>query len=127
MSLVVVRVSASYQSDPEQVCDILRKIGSECPLIVRDPPPAVVFDNFGASGLEFSLRAATRDESETGAAETDLRIRILKAFRAAGIEMPVAQHDVHLRDLDVVRTLVARLAEERARRGETSPDDGRKD
>jgi hypothetical protein len=38
----------------------------------------------------------------------------MKEFKAAGIEIPYNQHDIHLRDLDAVRALLNRLAEERA-------------
>jgi small-conductance mechanosensitive channel len=48
-------------------------------------------------------------------ARSDLRFRIFKAFREAGIEIPFPQRDIHLRDLDTVRTLLTRLADERAR------------
>ena len=44
---------------------------------------------------------------------SDLRHRIVKAFRENGIEMPYAQHDVHLRDLDFVKTLVQRVQDVR--------------
>ncbi len=36
--------------------------------------------------------------------------------RGAGIEMPYAQYDIHLRDLDAVRAILNRVAEERAAR-----------
>ena len=71
----------------------------------------------GANALEFSVSAIVSDFTKAGAAQTDLRMRILKAFRAEGIEMPFAQHDVHLRDLDMVRQILMRVAEERAGRG----------
>jgi small-conductance mechanosensitive channel len=115
LGTVTVKMRVSYRSDPEQVRDILQKVGAECPLIMQHPTPTVGFDNFGENGLEFSLGAVVPDVSKADAAKSDLRYRILKAFRAAGIEMPYAQHDVHLRDLDAVRTVLTRLAEERAR------------
>ncbi|MGE3231389.1 MAG: DUF3772 domain-containing protein [Hyphomicrobium sp.] len=130
LGTVTVRVRAGYQTDAERVRDILQKIGSECQLLMQHPPPGVLFENFGADGLEFSLTGVISDVSRADAAKSDLRYRILKAFRAAGIEMPFAQYDVHLRDLDLVRVLLARLAEERARKGgatvEPAKDDGGK-
>ena len=110
-----VQVTVSYREDPERVREILQKVGSECPLVLQHPPPGVSLDSFGPNGLEFSLGAVVPDVTKAGAVQTDLRFRILKAFREEGIEIPFAQHDVHLRDLDVVRTVLARLAEERER------------
>jgi potassium efflux system protein len=115
LGTVTVKMRVSYRSDAEQVRDILQKVGAECPLVMQHPTPVVGFDNFGDNGLEFSLWAVIPDVSKADAAKSDLRFRILKAFRVAGIEMPFAQHDVHLRDLDSVRTVLTRLAEERAR------------
>jgi len=127
LGTVTVKVRAGYQSDAERVRDILQKVGSECQLLMQHPPPGVVFENFGADGLEFSLTGVISDVSKADAARSDLRYRVLKAFRAAGIEMPFAQYDVHLRDLDLVRTLLARLAEERARKGATTVEPGKDD
>ena len=119
----LVNVSVSYQSDPEQVRDILLKVASECPLILQHPPAWVGLDNFGPNGLDFLLIAVVGDVTAVGGARSDLRFRILKAFREEGIEIALTQHDVHLRDLDVVRGALARLAEERAReRGTVEPD-----
>jgi potassium-dependent mechanosensitive channel len=75
----------------------------------------VSFDNFGANGYEFSLSGVVSDVGKGGSAQTDLRLRIVKAFRAAGIEMPHAQYDVHLRDLDLLRDALSRVVQERAR------------
>lgn len=112
---VVVRVAVSYRSDPDRVREILQKVGAECSLVLQHPPPGVTLDNFGPNGLEFSLAAVIPDVNKAGATQTDLRLGILKAFRAAGIEIAYAQHDIHLRDLDGVKMLLMRLAEERAR------------
>ncbi len=113
---LVVRVGVSYRSDPDQVRAALEGVARDCPLILRVPAPSVTFDDFGQSALEFSLHARRAAHAEPGAAETELRTRILKAFRGAGIEMPYAQYDIHLRDLDAVRAILNRVAEERAAR-----------
>jgi potassium efflux system protein len=115
LGTAVVKVSVSYKSDPERVREVLQKVGAECPLILQHPAPGVGLDGFGANGFEFSLSTVVPDVTKAAAVQTDLRYRIIKAFREAGIEMPYAQHDVHLRDLDVVRSVLTQLGEERAR------------
>ncbi len=122
LARVHIKAGASYKSDPEFVYAVLQKVASECPLILQKPVPDVSFDNFGANGFEFSLSAVVADVGKGGGAQTDLRMRIVKAFRAAGIEMPHPQHDVHLRDLDMVRDLLARVAQERAKTAEKTVD-----
>jgi small-conductance mechanosensitive channel len=72
-----------------------------------------VFEGVGPSSLDFSLRATIDDPDKSLDVQSELRIAILKAFRAEGIEIPYAQHDVHLRDLDGLRALINRAAEQR--------------
>jgi small-conductance mechanosensitive channel len=124
---VVVKVHVGYQTDPERVRDILQKVGAECPLVLQYPAPGVGFDNFGPNALEFSLSAVVPDVTKASSVQSDLRFRILKAVRAAGIEMPYPQHDVHLRDLDTVRALLMRFAEDRAQKREAAVMDAKKE
>ena len=109
-----VRVGANYGADPEQVLAILVACAKAHPQVLTEPPPGAVFDNFGASSLDFFLWFFVADVSRAGGVQSDLRIAIMKAFKEAGIEIPYNQHDIHLRDLDSVRTLINRAAEERA-------------
>ncbi len=106
----------SYRADPDQVLAVLRRVAGQCPLVRREPAPLVTLEDFGPSALVFALRAVAPAPAKRLAAATDLRLRILKAFREQGIEIAFPQHDVHLRDLDMVRHVVARIAEERAQK-----------
>ncbi len=126
LSSVSVSVKASYGSDPERVRAVLEKVAAECPHVLQQPKPNASFDNFGADGFEFSLSATVAEFSKRGAATSDLRHRIVKAFRENGIEMPHAQHDVHLRDLDFVKSMLQRLPDTRAAAPgeEAAPRDG---
>lgn len=128
LARVLVKVGVSYKSDPEQVRTILQTVARECPMVMQIPSPGVSFDNFGPNALEFSLSGVVAEISRAGAAQTDLRMRILKAFRENGIEIAHSQHDVHLRDLDGVKTVLSAMMEERAKRAEetsaTAPAEG---
>lgn len=85
-------------------------------MVLKFPAPVVSFDNFAASSLDFTVRAYVADVNKSVVTATDLRLRVFKALHEAGIEIPFPQHDVHLRDLDLVKTLLARMAEERVRK-----------
>ncbi len=118
-----IRVGASYNADPEQVLAILVSCAKAHPQILTEPAPGAVFDNFGANSLDFFMWFFVADGSRAGGVQSDLRIAIMKAFREAGVEIPYNQHDIHLRDLDGLRTLLNRAIEERAgKSGKTSPD-----
>ena len=112
---VVIKVGVPYDSDPDRVREVLQGVAKDCTLIMQHPAPTVAFDDFGAESLQFSLRAVIPDVSRSGAVQTDLRTRILKAFRTEGIDMsPNPAHDIYLRDLDGVKVLLSRLMAERA-------------
>ncbi|MEQ1578666.1 MAG: DUF3772 domain-containing protein [Hyphomicrobium sp.] len=111
---VVIKVGVPYDSDPDRIRAVMQKVAQECQLIMQHPAPTVAFDDFGADALQFSLRAVIPDVSRAGAVQTDLRTRILKAFRTEGIDMsPNPAHDIYLRDLDGIKAIVARIMQER--------------
>ncbi len=109
-----VRVGATYDADPEQVIAIMLACANAHPQVLTEPPPGAIFENFGASSLDFFMWFFVADVGRAGNIQSDLRIAIMKEFKTAGIEIPFNQHDVHLRDLDGVRALINRIAEERA-------------
>jgi potassium efflux system protein len=121
-----VRVGASYDADPQKVIDILVACATAHPQVLTEPPPGAVFDNFGASSLDFFMWFFVADVSRAANVQSDIRVAIMKEFKAAGIEIPYNQHDIRLRDLDGVRALLKRLAEERAPKP-TAPNGGKPD
>ncbi|MBD3853381.1 MAG: mechanosensitive ion channel [Acidobacteria bacterium] len=63
-----------------------------------DPEPKAIFTGFGASSLDFELRAWTTGDFV--AVASDLRVGINRALAEAGIEIPFPQQDLHLRTVD---------------------------
>lgn len=112
---VQVKVRASYKADPEVMLALLGQVANARPEIASTPAPKVSFDNMGDSGLEFSIRAEAIAGMEPQMAESALRTAIVKAMRDHGLEIPHPQTDVHLRDLDAVRSLLTRVAQDRLR------------
>lgn len=83
------------------------------PGVLSAPEPFVYLEEFGDHSLNFTLFVYLANVSQSYAVRTDLRAGLLKAFRAAGVEMPYPQADIHLRDLDWARRAIAeRLAKE---------------
>ncbi len=115
MGRVLIKVGASYKADPEQVMRILQEVADKSTSILRLPAPGVGFDDFGPNSMMFSLVAFVADVGQRGAVQNELRIAINTAFREARIEMPYAQQDVHLRDLDGVKSALAAAMEARRR------------
>ena len=107
LGAVNVKVGVGYDSDPEQVIAILKKCADDHRDVLRTPAPSAFFENFGDSALMFNLRISLPDIAKAGSVQSDLRVAIFKALRAANIEIPFNQLDVNLRDLDGVRRYLA--------------------
>jgi potassium-dependent mechanosensitive channel len=98
---VVIKVAVAYGSDTERVAQILLKLAQDHPSVLDDPAPGVALESFGESALNFVLRCFLPNMDSRGAVINELHMAIDRAFRAAGIEMPYPQYDVHVRTFDV--------------------------
>lgn len=94
---LVFRVGVSYAADPRQVTELLMRLAREQPQVLDDPPPIVVFQEFGDSALAFELRVHVPRLDDAIPTRHALNVGIHEAFRAAGIEIPYPQRDLHLR------------------------------
>jgi small-conductance mechanosensitive channel len=93
-----VTVGVAYGADVEQVRQVLLAIAASNPLVLAEPRPQVLFEDFGDSALIFKLRFWTQLES-LPRTDTDVRFEINRRFKAMGIEIPFPQRDVHLRSV----------------------------
>lgn len=115
VSPVKISIKVAHNADPVAVMSLLHAIAASTPGILAEPAPSVTFDEIGDTAFHFTLEAHVGAAESEPAIATRLRSVIITSFRAAGIELAHPRQDVHLRDLDAVRAVVARLAEERAR------------
>lgn len=118
-----IAVGVHYDSDPEKVRDILLEVARQHPQVLSVPEPFVFFEDFGDSALNFILFVYLANVNRSFAVRTDLRIAILKAFRQNGIEIPYPQTDVHLRDLDWIKTALRKRASQVEDKGAMSVRD----
>lgn len=104
LSSPVVRLSfdvgVSYDCDPRQVRGTLLEILGSDPRVMKEPPPNVIFSEFGASALNMRCLVHVEDVALRGRVQNDLHMRIAEVFREQGIEMPYPQMDLHLRSVD---------------------------
>ncbi|MFB2606007.1 mechanosensitive ion channel family protein, partial [Rhizobium phaseoli] len=89
-----IPVSVSYDADPQQVMDILLELTAKIPLVMRNPEPHVEFLRFGPYSLDFELRFFLADMGDGMTVRNNLRIEILRRFKAEGIEIPLPQSDL---------------------------------
>ena len=93
---VEVGVGVAYGSDVEKVREILLDVAEKNHQVSRQPEPAVVFRDFGASSLDFELRCFTSNVMSRLGVASDLRFEIERRLREEGIEIPFPQRVVHL-------------------------------
>ncbi len=105
-----VTVGAAYDSDPDRVIAILLEIAAANARALKVPEPFAILSNFGADALEFMVFFHVANIGVDAGAANEVRLEILKRFRKEGIEIPFAQRDVHLRDLDRIEALIRQAA-----------------
>jgi len=92
-----VNVGVAYGTDPRKVLDLLMEVTTSTEGIATEPAPTVLFVGFGASSLDFSIRAWTNNFGDWVKIRSELTVRVNDALVAAGIEIPFPQQDLHVR------------------------------
>jgi small-conductance mechanosensitive channel len=94
-----VNVGVAYGTDPKRVIDLLLDVARSTQGVATDPEPLAIFAGFGASSLDFTLRAWTSNFAEWVRIRSNLTVAVHDAIVGAGIEIPFPQQDLHLRSV----------------------------
>jgi small-conductance mechanosensitive channel len=117
-----VTVGVQYGSDTDLVAKLIERVVAGHGRILQRPEPTVVFDDFGESALIFKVYfwVEVHNLMEMQTIASDVRFRIDKLFREAGVVIAFPQRDVHL---NTTGPIDVRLAPpEEATSGEEPPD-----
>ncbi len=100
-------VRVSYKNDPEEALDLLTRATEGHQRILRDPAPVARMMGFNDYGIDLELRFWIADPQEgVNNVRSDVNRAIWRLFKAHGIVIPVAQHEVvvEMKRDDVMRS-----------------------
>jgi small-conductance mechanosensitive channel len=93
-----VPVHVAYDSDIRLVERMLLEVARDNENVLEDPPPRVIFKEFGESALKFELRVwSSRLLHRRGVLISQLNFAIFEKFREQGVQIPYPQRDLHLK------------------------------
>ncbi len=93
-----VPVGVAYGSDVNKVREALITAAREHPATLNEPAPNVYLEKFSESSIDFELVVWSSEMSyRPRRFKSDLNFLIDKHLRAAGIEIPIPQRDLHIR------------------------------
>ncbi len=93
-----IPVSVAYGSDIAKVRDTLLAVAGENLHTLKEPAPSAFLEKFGENAIEFKLVVWSSEMSARPSRyRSDINFAIAEKFRAAGIEMPFPQRDLHIR------------------------------
>lgn len=99
-----IAVSVAYGTDVRQAERLLLKVASANTDVLKEPPPAVRFKEFGDNGIKLELLAWTGTlTNRHGYLVSTLNFAINDAFKLHKIEIPFPQRDVRIKGKRGVR------------------------
>lgn len=96
---VVIPIGIAYGSNVEEAHRLMVDTVKSTPLVLAEPEPSVLFIGFGESSLNFSIRVFVSELSHRLLTTHNIHLRLEKAFRERGIEIPFPQRDLHIRSV----------------------------
>lgn len=102
VSRIVIPVGIAYGSDTKKAKELIISAAKEHEQVAADPEPTATFEEFGESSLNLTLRCFITLQNMPSRLRIidELHTAIDNRFRAAQIEIPFPQRDLHLRSAD---------------------------
>jgi small-conductance mechanosensitive channel len=84
---ILVAATVDFGNDAEAVKQIFIDVAKQHPKILSYPEPNVTLARFSANGLDFELRAFVADIFDGSQVASDIRFKLLSAFRDKGVSL----------------------------------------
>jgi potassium efflux system protein len=95
---VPMDVGVHYDSDLDQVEEVLMGVGRDCPFWNKHREPRVLVTGFGNSSIDMRLLVRIVDGSERFLAMSWLRKETWRRFKASGVVIPYPQMDLYIKE-----------------------------
>jgi small-conductance mechanosensitive channel len=102
-----IAVGVAYGSDTEKIRKLLLQAAASHPRVLSDPPPKVLFSDFGASTLDFKVEFWIDDVDNEHQVLSDLRYCIDRLFRENDVEIAFPQSTLHLQTAPALEKLLS--------------------
>ncbi|MEZ4483275.1 MAG: mechanosensitive ion channel [Syntrophotaleaceae bacterium] len=114
-----IQVGVAYGSPTRDVFHILEQVVDEHGQILKDPKPLVLLEDFSDNALRFGIYywIEIHERLDVRSIASNLRHRIDRLFRDAGISIAFPQRDVHL---DTVNPLKIQMVADSQPKGEST-------
>ncbi|MCX6205261.1 MAG: mechanosensitive ion channel [Bacteroidetes bacterium] len=90
-------IGVAYESDLNNVKELLDHIVENHPGIIKFPKPIVLLHEFSDSSVNFRVLFWTGDFDSWTSLKSSVLLDIFKAFKENGITIPFPQHDIHVK------------------------------
>ncbi len=108
---ITIPISVAYGSDIALAERLLLAAAAQVPRVLAEPAPSVLLHAFGPSAIELLINVSILDpENGVGNVRSDVLKAAWHGLKAHGVEIPLPQSDVALRDSDGLRRLAEALA-----------------
>jgi small-conductance mechanosensitive channel len=94
-----IKIGVAYGSDVRLVEKVLTQVAIDHNDVENEPRPFVLFDDFGNSSLDFSLKFWSCKQFWIEPIRSELRFEIDKRFRENNITIPFPQQDVYIKQM----------------------------
>ena len=98
---IVINVGIAYDSDANRARQVMEQTVVKHPNVLTDPAPAVTFESFGDSTLNFVIRAYLASLDVRLATVHELNVSLHQRLRKEGIEIAFPQRDINIRNVNV--------------------------
>ncbi len=108
---ITIPVGVAYGSDLDQVEKLLLEAVHSSSRVLPFPSPGVLLSAFGPSSIDLSIVVWIDDpEAGVGNVQSEVLWKVWRLFRENGIEIPLPQSDLNLKDSEGLRLLAGALA-----------------